>query len=79
MIKYIKIIFFYFFKIIFEISTSKRSKIYKFFLIFSKNNFKFFKNTGCSAFPNRINGSNHANYWLVYFHTVMNRNLRSVY
>ena len=56
MIKYIKIIFFYFFKIIFEISTSKQSKTYNFFLIFSKNNFKFLKNTGLPVFQTELMG-----------------------
>jgi hypothetical protein len=45
--------FFYFLKIIFKISTSKRIKIYKKNLIFNKKKkFKIFKNTDWYAFPN---------------------------
>ena len=52
--KCIKIIFFNFLKIIFEISISNDPKhIYK-KLIFNKKNFKFFKNTGCPAFLNGL-------------------------
>jgi len=43
-------IFFNFFKIIFEISASKRSKTHK-KLIFNKKN-NCFKNTDATAFPN---------------------------
>jgi hypothetical protein len=44
--------FFIFLKIIFEISTSKRSKIYKKILIFCKKKIKIFENAVCTAFPN---------------------------
>jgi hypothetical protein len=45
--------FFYFLKIIFDISTSKRSKTYKPYLILvKKKNFKFFGNAAAAAFPN---------------------------
>jgi len=37
-LKYIKMMFFYFFKIIFEINASKRSKTYQKNLIFSQKN-----------------------------------------
>jgi len=47
MLKCIKMMFFYFFKIIFEISVSKRFKTYK-KINFSKKNFEFFEN----AVPN---------------------------
>jgi hypothetical protein len=46
--------FFYFLKIIFNISTSKQSKTYKLYLILIKKNFKIFKNTAgiTASFPN---------------------------
>jgi hypothetical protein len=45
--------FFYFLKVIFDISTSKRSKIYKSYLILvRKKNFNFFGNASAAAFPN---------------------------
>ena len=44
--------FFYFLKIIFDISTSKRSKKYKPHSIFKKKKFKFERNTGTNAIPN---------------------------
>jgi hypothetical protein len=45
MLKCIKMMFFYFLKIIFKISTSKRSKTYK-------KKIKFLWNAFCTAFPN---------------------------
>jgi ABC-type spermidine/putrescine transport system permease subunit I len=52
--KCIKIIFFfYFLKIIFKISASKRFKTYK-KIFFNKNNFEVLGNTICTAFPNRV-------------------------
>jgi len=45
-------IFFYFLKIIFDISTSKRSKTYKPYLILVKKKIKFFGNAAVAAFPN---------------------------
>jgi hypothetical protein len=44
--------FFYFLKIIFDISTSKRSKKYKPYSILAKKKFKFSQNTGRNALPN---------------------------
>jgi len=44
--------FFYFLKIIFDISTSKRSKKYKPHSILIKKKFKFAQNTGTNAVPN---------------------------
>jgi len=41
--------FFYFLKIIFDISTSKRSKKYKPHSILTKKKFKFKQNTGTNA------------------------------
>ena len=46
-------IFFYFKKIIFDISASKRSKNTKKILILSKKKFNFFGNAGWTTFPNR--------------------------
>jgi hypothetical protein len=47
--------FFYFLKIIFDISTSKRSKKYKpHSILAKKNNFKFKQNTGTNAIPNVV-------------------------
>jgi hypothetical protein len=47
--------FFYFLKIIFDISTSKRSKTYKPYLILIKKKiFKIFKNTTADTFPNIV-------------------------
>jgi hypothetical protein len=48
-LKCVKMIFFYFLKTIFKISTSKRFKIKKNLIIFF---LKFFKNTGWLTFPN---------------------------
>jgi hypothetical protein len=49
--------FFYFLKIIFDISTSKRSKNYKPHLILiKKKKFKFAQNTGINAVPNILLG-----------------------
>jgi len=46
-------IFFYFLKIIFDISTSKRSKKYKpHSILAKKKKFKFGQNTGTNAIPN---------------------------
>jgi hypothetical protein len=42
----------YFLKIIFDISTSKRSKKYKLHLILAKKKFKFRQNTGTNTTPN---------------------------
>jgi len=44
--------FFYFLKIIFDISTSKRSKKYKPHSILVKKKFKFGGNAGTNAVPN---------------------------
>jgi len=45
--------FFYFLKIIFDISTSKRSKKYKpHSILAKKKKFKFERNTGTNAVPN---------------------------
>jgi hypothetical protein len=45
--------FFYFLKIIFDISTSKRSKKYKpHSILVKKKNFKFARNAGINAVPN---------------------------
>jgi len=44
--------FFYFLKIIFDISILKWSKTYKPYLILIKKNFKFFRNAATAAFPN---------------------------
>jgi hypothetical protein len=47
--------FFYFFKIIFDISTSKRSKKYKpHSILAKKKNFEIWSNTGSTAEPNRL-------------------------
>jgi hypothetical protein len=43
---------FYFLKIIFDISTSKRSKKYKSHSILTKKKFKFKQNAGTNAIPN---------------------------
>jgi len=46
-------IFFYFLKIIFDISTSKRFKTYKpYSILAKKKKFKFFGNAAAAAFPN---------------------------
>jgi hypothetical protein len=46
--------FFYFLKLIFDISTSKRSKKYKpHSILANKKKFKFKQNTGTNAIPNR--------------------------
>jgi len=50
--KYMPMMFFYFLKIIFDISTSKRSKRYKPHSILAKKKFKFGQNTGTNAIPN---------------------------
>jgi len=44
--------FFYFLKIIFDISTSKRSKKYKPHSILEKKKFKFERNAGTNTIPN---------------------------
>jgi hypothetical protein len=44
--------FFYFLKIIFDISTSKRSKKYKPHSILTKKKFKFTRNAGTNTVPN---------------------------
>jgi hypothetical protein len=44
--------FFYFLKIIFDISTSKRSKKYKPHSILAKKKFKFAQNAGTITVPN---------------------------
>jgi hypothetical protein len=44
--------FFYFLKIIFDISASKQSKNTKKILILSKKKFKYSGNVGWTAFPN---------------------------
>jgi len=44
--------FFYFLKIIFDISTSKRSKKYKPHSILAKKKFKFARNAGTNTVPN---------------------------
>jgi len=45
--------FFYFLKIIFDISTSKRSKTYKpYSILVKKKNFKIFENAAAAVFPN---------------------------
>jgi hypothetical protein len=46
------IMFFYFLKIIFDISTSKRSKKYKPHSILAKKKIKFGRNAGTNAIPN---------------------------
>jgi len=45
---------FYFLKIIFDISTSKRSKTYKPYFILVKKKIQIFGNTAAAAFPNII-------------------------
>jgi stalled ribosome rescue protein Dom34 len=49
-------VFFYFLKIIFDISTSKRSKTYKPYSILVKKKFKIFGNaaSATAAFPNIV-------------------------
>jgi len=47
--------FFYFLKIIFDISTSKRSKIYKPYSILIKKKFKTFRNAAAAAFQHSHN------------------------
>jgi hypothetical protein len=51
--KYIKMMFFYFLKIIFETSASKQSKTHK-KLFFNKNKFEFLRNAVCTAFSNGV-------------------------
>jgi len=46
--------FFYFLKIIFDISTSKRSKKYKPHSILAKTKFEIWSNAGSTAEPNRL-------------------------
>jgi len=47
-------IFFYFLKIIFDISTSKQFKTYKSYSILVKKKFKIFKNAAATAFLNIV-------------------------
>ena len=52
-LKCIKMIFFYFLKIIFKISASKRFKTHK-KKFFNKKIIEFLRNAVCTAFPNRV-------------------------
>jgi hypothetical protein len=52
MSKYMLMMFFHFLKIIFDISTSKRSKTYKSYQILVKKKFKFFRNAAAAEFSN---------------------------
>ena len=55
MLKYMLMMFFYFLKIIFDISTSKQFKTYKPYQILTKKNFEFYENAVSTAFPNASN------------------------